>query len=144
HPLPIGQVLSIALDIADALTRVHRLGVLHRDLKPANVLLTTDGGARLGDFGIAYLAGGKHLTHDGGTLGTPQYLSPEALGGEALDARSDIWAFGAVLFEMLTGNPPFDADAVARIVMQVMTQPVPDLEALRPDAPVALVDLVYR
>lgn len=144
HPLPIGQVLSIALDIADALTRVHRLGVLHRDLKPANVLLTTDGGARLGDFGIAYLAGGKHLTHDGGTPGTPQYLSPEALGGEALDARSDIWAFGAVLFEMLTGNPPFDADAVARIVMQVMTQPVPDLEALRPDAPVALVDLVYR
>ncbi len=144
HPLPIDRVLSIALDVADAMTRVHRLGVLHRDLKPENVLLTSGGSARLSDFGIAYLTGGKGLTQGGGAVGTPQYLSPEALGGEPLDARSDIWAFGVVLFEMLAGSPPFGGDIIARIVMRVMTERVPDLEAMRPDAPVALVDLVYR
>ena len=137
-------MLSIALDVADAMTRVHRLGILHRDLKPENVLLAADGSARLSDFGIAYLKGGNVLTQAGGIVGTPHYLSPEALTGQPLDARSDVWAFGVVLFEMLAGRPPFTGDMIARIMMSVMTDRVPDLEALRPDAPVALVDLIYR
>jgi serine/threonine protein kinase/predicted ATPase len=144
HPLPVDTVVSIALDVADAMTRVHRLGILHRDLKPENVLLTADGSAKLTDFGIAYLTGRNGLTQDGGVLGTVAYLSPEALSGEPLDARSDVWAFGVVLFEMLAGRTPFSGEMMARIVMSIMTDRVPDLEALRPDAPVALIDLVYR
>ena len=144
HPLPMNRVLSLALDVADAMTRVHRLGILHRDLKPENVLVAADGSAKLTDFGIAYLTGRNGLTQDGGILGTPQYLSPEALSGEPLDARSDVWAFGVVLFEMLAGHPPFSGETLMGIIASVMTQRVPDLEALRPDAPVALVDLIYR
>jgi serine/threonine-protein kinase len=144
HPLPVNTVVSIALDVADAMTRVHRLGILHRDLKPENVLLTLDGSAKLTDFGIAYLTGRNGLTQDGSVLGTVHYLSPEALSGEPLDARSDVWAFGVVLFEMLAGRTPFSGEMIARIVMSVMTDRVPDLEALRPDAPGALIDLVYR
>lgn len=144
HPLPVSNIVSIALDVADAMTRVHRLGILHRDLKPENVLLTADGSAKLTDFGIAYLSGKQGLTQDGGVLGTMQYLSPEAISGEPLDARSDVWAFGVVLFEMLAGRAPFGGEIMARIIMSIMTDRVPDLEALRPDAPVALIDLVYR
>jgi predicted ATPase len=144
HPLPVSTVVPIALDVADAMTRVHRLGILHRDLKPENVLLAADGSAKLTDFGIAFLTGQNGLTQDGGILGTVQYLSPEALSGEPLDARSDVWAFGVLLFEMLAGRPPFTGEMIGRIVMSVMTDRVPDLEALRPDAPVALIDLVYR
>ena len=144
HPMTMNAIASIALDVADAMTRVHRLGILHRDLKPENVLLGADGSAKLTDFGIAYLAGQNGLTQDGGVLGTVQYLSPEALSGEPLDPRSDVWAFGVVLFEMLAGRPPFGGETMARIAMSIMTDRVPDLEALRPDAPVALVDLVYR
>src|SRR5262245_59793190 len=139
HPLPVNTVVSIALDVADAMTRVHRLGILHRDLKPENVLLTLDGSAKLTDFGSAYLTGQSGLTQDGGVLGTVHYLSPEALSGEPLDARSDVWAFGVVLFELLAGRTPFSGEMIARIVMSVMTDRVPDLEALRPDAPGALV-----
>jgi serine/threonine protein kinase/predicted ATPase len=144
-PLPLDRVLSIALDVADAMTRVHRLGILHRDLKPENVLLAADGTARLSDFGIAYLIGGAtRLTQEAGVFGTPQYLSPEALRGKSLDARTDIWAFGVVLFEMLTGRPPFTGNLMAAIVQSVLNDRVPDLEDLRPDAPAALLDLVYR
>ena len=144
-PLPLDRVLSIALDVADAMTRVHRLGILHRDLKPENVLLAGDGTARLSDFGIAYLlAGPGGLTQEAGVFGTPHYLSPEALRRASLDARTDIWAFGVMLFEMLTGQPPFTGDLIAQIVQSVLNDRVPDLEALRPDAPAALLDLVYR
>ena len=144
-PLPLDRVLSIALDVADAMTRVHRLGILHRDLKPENVLLAGDGTARLSDFGIAYLlAGPGRLTQEAGVFGTPHYLSPEALRRASLDARTDIWAFGVMLFEMLTGQPPFTGDLIAQIVQSVLNDRVPDLEALRPDAPAALLDLVYR
>ena len=144
RPMRIARVLSIALDVADAMTRVHRLGILHRDIKPENVLLASDGSARLSDFGISHLAGRPNQHGDTGVEGTVLYLSPEALSGEPLDARSDVWAFGILLFEMLAGHPPFRGDMTARIVMSIMTDRVPDLEAIRPDAPVALVDLIYR
>jgi predicted ATPase/predicted Ser/Thr protein kinase len=142
--LSLDDVLSTALDVADAMTRVHRLGVLHRDLKPENVLLAEDGSARLSDFGIASLMGINALTQEQGVFGTPQYLSPEAIRAQPLDERTDIWAFGVVLFEMLAGRPPFGGDLVATIVHAIMNDRVPDLEALRPDVPVALVDLIYR
>ena len=104
------RTVEISLDLADALTRAPHLGIIYRDLKPANVLLAQDGTPRLTDFGIAKLADGSRLTQTGVLVGTVNYLSPEALSGEVLDFRTDIWAFGVLLFEMLTGKLPFTGD----------------------------------
>ena len=143
-PLPVQRALEIGLDLADALIRAHRLSIVHRDLKPANVLLADDGTPRLTDFGIARVGDTSTITQTGTLVGTLNYLSPEACRGQPLDARSDIWSFGVMLFELLTGIRPFDGEQVAAVVTAVLTQPVPDLETLCPAAPVALVDLVYR
>ena len=137
------QTVSIALELADALTRAHHLKIIHRDLKPANVLLAEDGTPRLTDFGVARTAQGS-LTGTGVIVGTLSYLAPETLNGDPADARTDIWAFGVTLFEMLTGRVPFRADSPAGLITAILCQPTPDLETLRPELPVALVDLIYR
>ncbi|MBI5960062.1 MAG: protein kinase [Chloroflexi bacterium] len=143
--VPIRRVLEIALDLADALTRAHRLKIIHRDLKPANVLLAEDGTPRLTDFGVARMMDSpEHLTQLGSVVGTYAYLSPEACQGEELDARTDIWAFGVILFEMLTGKCPFEHEQVASILYSIINSPAPDLVALRPDIPPNLVRLIYR
>ena len=142
--LPSARVIEIGLDLADALTRAHRLGIIHRDLKPANVLLAPDGTPRLADFGIAHVAAGPQLTQTGMLIGTVDYLSPEACQGEPLDERADIWAFGVLLFEMLSGRKPFTGGKLAATLTAILTQPVPDLAELVPGLPDGLVDLVYR
>ncbi len=142
--LPVSRVLEIALDLADALTRAHRLGIIHRDLKPANVLLAEDGTPRLTDFGIAHVSESPRLTQTGVLVGTPDFLSPEACEGKATDERGDIWAFGVLLFEILTGETPFLGDSLTAKLTAILTQRVPDLGKRCPDAPDALVDLVYR
>jgi predicted ATPase/Tfp pilus assembly protein PilF len=142
--LPVDRALSISLELADALTRAHHLKIIHRDLKPANVLLAEDGTPRLTDFGTAYLAGTPHVTQEGMWVGTPHYLSPEAINQLELDGRADIWSFGVMLFEMLAGQRPFGGNTVTALAMAILNQPTPDLETLRPDTPVALMDLVYR
>jgi len=139
----INATIEIALDIADALTRVHRLDIIHRDLKPSNVLLAEDGTTRLADFGLARVKNNK-ITQVDFLVGTLVFISPEVIQGMQADSRSDIWAFGAMLFEMLTGQLPFDADTPLALVSAITTKPTPNLEVLRPDAPIALVDLIYR
>ena len=143
--LPIPQVLNIALDLADALTRAHRLHIIHRDIKPANVLMTTDGMPRLSDFGIARVIGSS-ITETGSVLGTAAYIAPEVLQGAPADARSDIWSLGVMLFEMLAGEHPFRVreQHPGAFIYAILNAPAPDLEALRPDAPTALVDVIYR
>ncbi len=141
--LPISRVVQIGLDLCDALTRAHRLGVIHRDLKPANILLDQDGTPRLSDFGIARTQG-SDITAGDQTLGTLSYLSPEALAGELQDERSDIWALGVILYEMLSGQRLFQETAVGPLIQSILTRPIPELEKVRPDAPIALVDLVNR
>ena len=130
--LPVKQVLSIALDLADALTRAHRLHILHRDLKPANVLLDGEGTPRLTDFGIARLGQESQLTEQGAILGTLGYLSPEACKGERLDERSDIWSFGVMLYEMLAGERPFAANAPHATLQAILNDPIPDIRLARP------------
>jgi predicted ATPase len=142
--LSIARAMEIALDLADALTRAHRLGILHRDLKPENVLLAADGTPRLADFGLAHLPTGSRLTQSGMLMGTVDYISPEACQGEVLDERSDIWSFGVMLFEMLAGCVPFSGDTFVARLNAILTQPVPDLAQLAPHLPDGLVDLVYR
>ena len=123
--LPIDDTLSISREVADALAYAHGLGVIHRDIKPENILLQ-NGHAVVADFGIALAvqsAGGARMTQTGLSLGTPQYMSPEqAMGERTIDARSDIYALGAVVYEMLTGDPPFAGSSVQAIVAKVLTE----------------------
>ena len=142
--LSSSQVIKTALEVADALTRAHHLGIIHRDLKPANVLLAEDGTPRLTDFGIAHQAGREHLTQTGVLVGTVDYLSPEVCQGQPPSECSDIWAFGVLLFELLTGQLPFMGGNLTATLTTILTQPTPNLTQLNPDVPDALASLVYR
>ncbi|NDJ34607.1 MAG: tetratricopeptide repeat protein, partial [Chloroflexi bacterium] len=143
-PMPVDDGLRLAIDLADALTRAHKLDIIHRDLKPANVLLGDDGTLRLTDFGVAHLAQYERMTDTNLIIGTVDYLPPEAFIGEGIDRRADIWSFGVMLFEMLTGQRPFTASSALHLMQVIVIEPVPDLGRLRPDTPPALIDLVYR
>jgi serine/threonine-protein kinase len=122
--LPLGDALRVAREVADALGSAHALGIVHRDIKPENILLQ-GGHALVADFGIALAvqhAGGARMTQTGLSLGTPQYMSPEqAMGERTIDARSDIYALGAVTYEMLVGEPPFTGPTIQAIVAKVMS-----------------------
>src|SRR3954468_5913500 len=123
--LPIGDAVRIATEVAGALDYAHRHGVIHRDIKPENILLH-DGSALVADFGIALAAskaGGTRITETGMSVGTPHYMSPEqAMGEREITARSDIYALGAVTYEMLIGEPPFSGPTAQAIVAKVLTE----------------------
>src|SRR6478735_2051954 len=122
--LPVSDAVRLATEVASALDYAHRHGVIHRDIKPENILLH-DGQALVADFGIALAltsAGGTRMTETGMSLGTPHYMSPEqAMGEREITARSDVYALGAVLYEMLSGEPPFTGPTAQAIVAKVMT-----------------------
>ena len=136
--LPIDDALRIAREVADALGAAHALGIVHRDIKPENILLQ-GGHALVADFGIALAvqqAGGARMTQTGLSLGTPQYMSPEqAMGERHVDARADIYALGAVTYEMLTGEPPFTGNTVQAIVSRVLTEEPRPLTPQRKSVP---------
>src|SRR5262245_51590955 len=148
-PLPLGLVLSTAIAVADALHKTHRAGITHRDLKPGNIMLTK-AGAKLLDFGLAKLRGpdvpismsgmtqlptATPTTARGTLLGTVQYMAPEQVEGRDADARSDVWAFGAVLYEMTTGQRPFDGDSAASLIGAILKDHPQALSARQPLAP---------
>jgi Tol biopolymer transport system component len=145
--LPLEDALRIAREVADALGYAHSHGVIHRDIKPENILLQS-GHALVADFGIALAvqsAGGQRMTQTGLSLGTPQYMSPEqAMGERAIDARSDIYALGAVAYEMLAGDPPFTGSTVQSIVAKVLTEKPPSLTAVRETVTPATEHAVLR
>ena len=134
--LPIAEAVRLAREVADALDHAHLRGIVHRDVKPENVLLQ-GGHALVADFGIALAleqAGGERITRTGVALGTPQYMAPEQAAGErALDARVDVYALGAMLHEMLAGEPPFAAATRQAVVRRLMHESPPSLGARRPD-----------
>ena len=138
HQLPIPEALAITTQIATALDYAHRQGVIHRDVKPENILLQ-EGEAVLTDFGIALAvkeAGGPRLTETGLSLGTPQYMSPEQATGERrLDARSDVYSLGAVLYEMLTGEPPHTGATAQVVIAKLMTERPTRVRVLRDTVP---------
>ena len=139
--LPLIQVVSIALELSDALARAHHLEILHRDIKPGNILLAADGTPRLTDFGLARLGNYPAITATGSVLVTFQYLSPEAFYNQDLDSRADIWSLGVVLYEMLAGRVPFGGGTPGEILWAINNQPLPDPSWQREDIPLALVEL---
>ncbi|MDC0721419.1 serine/threonine-protein kinase [Nannocystis bainbridge] len=136
------RAARIALSVCEALTAAHAAGVVHRDLKPANVLLEVEGRVVLTDFGIARpLDDGQHTQ---GLLGTPVYMAPEQVAGAPVDARTDLYAVGLVLFEMLTGRLPFAGDTAFAAALARLTERPLELLSVRPDAPEALAELVRQ
>jgi eukaryotic-like serine/threonine-protein kinase len=142
--LPPDRAAAIAADVATALETAHETGLVHRDVKPGNVMLDRDGRVKVMDFGIARAAADDTLTQTGLVLGTASYLSPEQAQGMPVDARSDIYSLGCVLYEMLTGRPPFVADTPVSIAYKhVHEEPRPPSE-VEPSAPPALDTAVMR
>ena len=151
--LPLDQALQYGIQIADALAAAHKAGIVHRDLKPGNVMLTKSG-AKLLDFGLAKpreqavvngqtaTTSAEPLTGHGTILGTLQYMAPEQLEGQEADARTDIFAFGAMLYEMAAGRKAFDATSSASLIGAILRDEPPPMSALQPPAPRALDRLV--
>ena len=128
--LPARRIAEIVADIADGLAFAHANGVVHRDIKPANIMVLDNGTAKIADFGVALVPGGS-ATLAGRAFGSPKYMSPEQIAGEKTDGRSDIFSLGAVLYEMLTGQPPFTGESVIAILNQVLTYGTPPLPSRR-------------
>jgi tRNA A-37 threonylcarbamoyl transferase component Bud32 len=144
-PLDPERAMSIAAQVADALDYAHRQGLVHRDVKPTNILLTSEGRPLLGDFGIAkVLYETSKLTRTGTSIGTPDYMAPEQIQGEAVDGRTDLYALGIVLFEMLTGRVPFRATTPAALLYKHVNEPPPPLRSLGIEAPAWLQAVLDR
>jgi serine/threonine-protein kinase len=141
--MPVARVIAIAEQVCRGLSAAHAVGVVHRDLKPDNVLVAKDGSAKITDFGIAKLEASARVTH--GSVGTPAYMAPEQVTGEEnIDVRADLYALGAMLYEMLTGELPWKGATIFAMASARLVAPPPDVRELRPAVPGPLADLVKR
>lgn len=143
-PLPIAEMAHIFREIASALDYAHQQGVLHRDVKPANVLLDKSGRSVLTDFGIARIISDTQFTATGTLVGTPAYMSPEQGKGMPIASTSDIYSLGIILYEMVTGKVPFDADTPLGVIHKHINEPLPPPRSLREDIPKALEDVILK
>jgi serine/threonine-protein kinase len=144
-PIDSRQAIWILNQVGSALARSAEQGIVHRDIKPENLLLTLAGEVKVADFGLArVLSENLDLTHDGMTLGTPLYMSPEQGEGRSVDARSDLYSLGATIYHLLAGRPPFSGPSAVAVVMAHIKEPLPPLSSTRPDLPVGLCEIVDR
>jgi len=143
-PLALDEAIGIAGQVARGLAKAHEKGIVHRDVKPGNILVTSDGLAKIVDFGLAKLATQTRLTRAGTTLGTVMYMSPEQASGQEVDERSDIWSLGAVLYEMVTGRPPFEGEHEQAIIYSILNQTPEPVGSLLPGAPKDLERILMK
>ena len=143
-PLPVRRALELGLEVARALAFAHGQGIVHRDVKPQNVLLNDEGHAKVTDFGIAHSLNTLSNTQTGTVLGTSHYIAPEQARGEHVDAQTDIYSFGVVLYELLTGELPYPGDNFLTVAMKHVNEPVPSVFDRRPDTPLRLASLIER
>jgi eukaryotic-like serine/threonine-protein kinase len=143
-PLKIEEVLGIAVQLADGLHAAHENGIIHRDLKSGNILLTGKGKVKIIDFGLARKDGATQLTKTGSTLGTIPYMSPEQARGEKLDARSDIWSLGVIIYQMISGRLPFQSTYDAAVVYAILNEEPEPITSLRSNVPMELERIVTK
>jgi serine/threonine protein kinase len=142
--LPVDEAVAYAIEIGRGLTAAHARKLVHRDVKPQNVLIDPAGRAKVTDFGIARSLEQKGMTATGRVLGTTDYVSPEQAMGEDVDERSDVYSLGVVLYEMLTGDVPFQAETQVGVAMKHVNEPMPDVQAKRPEVSAAVASVVDR
>ena len=144
-PLDAWQAIVVLAQVGSALARAADRGIVHRDIKPDNLLLTPAGEVKVADFGLArVLSENLELTHDGTTLGTPLYMSPEQGQGRPVDTRSDLYSLGATVYHLMAGRPPFAGSSALAVVMAHVQEPLRPLAEVRPDLPVGLCRIVER
>ena len=145
QPVPLTQVRAIIAQVGDALDYAHSRGVVHRDVKPSNVLMDERGNALLSDFGIAKLVEStQHFTQTGGIVGTPAYMSPEQGLGTKIDRRCDIYSLGVILYQMVTGRVPFEAETPMAVLLKHINDPLPPPRSLNPALPEAVERVILK
>jgi serine/threonine protein kinase len=140
----LDKILRYATQIAEAIETAHERGVVHGNIKSSKIMITQKGQAKIMDFGLARLRGGSDMIKQGVTLGTTAYMSPEQAKGETTDRRTDIWAFGVALYEMLTGSLPFKGEYEPAVVNAILHDKPKPITAFRPDTPQTLVEVTSR
>jgi hypothetical protein len=143
-PIGAGRAAAIARQVAEGLAEAHRVGVVHRDLKPQNIMIDHDGRARIMDFGLSRFLEAEGVTNPGVMLGTPEYMSPEQVELKDVDARSDLYAVGIILFEMVTGKVPFEGQTPLAVAIKHRSEAPPDARDTNPLVPEPLVRIIYR
>jgi serine/threonine-protein kinase len=143
-PLPVRRALELAIQVGRALAFAHSAGLIHRDVKPQNVLLNGDGEPKVTDFGIARSLDVEGVTQTGTVMGTSNYIAPEQATGQPVDAYTDVYALGVVVFELLTGSVPFEGDNFVAVAMRHVSETPPSVLELRPDTPIRLANAVDR
>jgi dienelactone hydrolase/tRNA A-37 threonylcarbamoyl transferase component Bud32 len=143
-PLPVGEALGVAAQVARGVAAAHDAQIIHRDIKSANIILTRRGEVKLLDFGLAKLSGQTALTRTGTTVGTMAYMAPEQIAGVEADQRSDVWAIGVVLYEMLTGRLPFKGDNDAAVLNAILNATPRPVREERPEIPIEIERVVMR
>jgi len=143
-PLSIEKAIDIATQIAEGLQTAHKTSIVHRDIKSANIMITADGHAKIMDFGLAKIGGQNQFTKEGTTVGTVAYMSPEQTRGEEVNQSTDIWSFGIVLYEMLTGELPFKGDYEAATIYEIMNEEPKAIQLFCQDVPEAIATLTFE
>jgi len=144
HQLPITEIMDITTQICEGLSKAHEAGIVHRDIKPHNILIDKENRVKILDFGLAKLKGVSQLTKESSTMGTTHYLSPEQTMGKEVDFRTDIWSMGVILYEMTTGQLPFQGEYEAAIIYEILNVEPRSVQQFRPDIPVPLINLISQ
>lgn len=143
-PLPIAEAINITIQVTEGLNKAHTKNIIHRDIKAANIIITSDGIAKIVDFGLAKLKGQTKLTKEGSTLGTVSYMSPEQVLGEEVNHQTDVWSLGVVLYEMTIGQFPFKGEHEQAVMYSIINEEPEQIAGIRPEVPEKLEQIIFK